>query len=317
MSLPATPDMPRRELLFFTGMLVLIGAGWGLTQPLGKIAVSTGHRHFGLIFWQLVIGTVAFGAVSLAQRRRLPFNRDTLRVYLVVALAGTIIPNSASYQAIAHLPSGVLSILLSLVPMLAFPMALALGLEKFAARRLLGLLAGLAGVLLLILPDASLPDAAMLAWVPLGLVAPLFYAFEGNYVARWGTAGLDPIRVLFGASLVGAIMALPLALATGQFISPLRPYGAPEWALIGSALIHVVVYAGYVWLVGRAGAVFAVQVSYVVTGFGVFWAMQILGETYSPYIWAALGIVLAGVMLVQPRRNEAVAEQAAIGENTH
>ena len=71
MSLPATPDMPRRELLFFTGMLVLIGAGWGLTQPLGKIAVSTGHRHFGLIFWQLVIGTVAFGAVSLAQRRRL------------------------------------------------------------------------------------------------------------------------------------------------------------------------------------------------------------------------------------------------------
>ena len=309
--------MTRGQVLFYGGVLLVAGAGWGLTQPLSKIAVSTGHRHFGLIFWQLAIGALAFGLLTLLQRKRLPLTREALWVYAVIALIGTVVPNSASYQAIAHLPAGVVSILLSLVPMLAFPMALALGLEKFAPRRLLGLLAGLAGVLLLILPDASLPDAAMLAWVPLGLVAPLFYAFEGNFVARWGTAGLDPIRVLFGASLIGAIMALPLALATGQFISPLRPYGAPEWALIGSALIHVVVYAGYVWLVGRAGAVFAVQVSYVVTGFGVFWAMQILGETYSPYIWAALGIVLAGVMLVQPRRNEAVAEQAAIGENTH
>jgi drug/metabolite transporter (DMT)-like permease len=40
-----------------------------------------------------------------------------------------------------------------------------------------------------------------------------------------------------------------------------------------------VVYAGYVWLVGRAGAVFAAQVAYLVTLFGVFWAMLILGET--------------------------------------
>ena len=42
--------MSRRELVFFTGVLLIMGAGWGLTQPLSKIAVSTGYRHFGLIF---------------------------------------------------------------------------------------------------------------------------------------------------------------------------------------------------------------------------------------------------------------------------
>lgn len=306
--------MTRRDAAFYGCVLLAVGAGWGLTQPLSKIVVSTGHKHFGLIFWQLAIGAMAFGLLSLLQGKRLPFTRDALRVYVVIALAGTIIPNSASYQAIAHVPAGVLSILLSLVPMLAFPMALLLGLERFALRRLLGLAAGLTGVALLVLPEASLPDAAAMAWVPLGLVAPLLYAFEGNYVARWGTAGLDPVRVLFGASVVGVAMALPLALATGQFISPFRTFGAPEWALLGSSLIHVTVYSAYVWLVGRAGAVFAVQVSYAVTGFGVLWAMILLGETYSPYIWAALGLVVVGMLLVQPRPNEAVAEVGPIGE---
>lgn len=306
--------MTRGQVLFYGGVLLVAGAGWGLTQPLSKIAVSTGHRHFGLIFWQLAIGALAFGLLTLLQRKRLPLTREALWVYAVIALIGTVVPNSASYQAIAHLPAGVVSILLSLVPMLAFPMALLLGLERFALRRLLGLAAGLAGVALLVLPEASLPDAAALAWVPLGLVAPLLYAFEGNYVARWGTAGLDPVRVLLGASLVGVAMALPLALVSGQFISPLRSFGAPEWALIAASLIHVVVYATYVWLVGRAGPVFAVQVSYPVTGFGVLWAMLLLGETYSPYIWAALGLVVIGMLLVQPRQQEAVAEAGSIGE---
>lgn len=306
--------MIRRDAAFFGGVLLVVGAGWGITQPLAKIAVNAGYKHFGLIFWQVAIGTAAFALLSFIQGKRLPFTRDTLRVYFVIALAGTVVPNTASYQAIAHLPSGVLSILLSLVPMLAFPMALAMGLEKFALRRLLGLAAGLAGVALLVLPEASLPDAAALVWVPLGMVAPLLYAFEGNYVARWGTAGLDPVRVLFGASLVGTVMALPLAVASGQFISPFRPFGAPEWAIVGAALVHVTVYSAYVWLVGRAGPVFAVQVSYAVTGFGVVWAMVLLGETYSPYIWAALGLVVVGMLLVQPRPNEAVAEAGPIGE---
>ena len=68
-------------------------------------------------------------------------------------------------QALIHLPAGVHSVLMSLVPMAAFPIALALGLERFSPRRLLGLLTGLGGVLLLVLPDASLPESTQLIWV--------------------------------------------------------------------------------------------------------------------------------------------------------
>ena len=118
-------------------------------------------------------------------------------------------------------------------------------------------------------------------------------------------------------ALVGmaALIALPLALGSGQWINPFIPYGVAEWALIASSLIHVLVYAGYVWLVGRAGPVFAVQVSYLVTGFGVIWSLIVLNESYSPYIWMALALMFAGLFLVQPRPKAILAPAKPMGDN--
>ena len=286
---------------FLIACLAVMGAGWGLTQPLSKIAVSEGYRHFGLVFWQLAVGGALLTFVQAVRRRPLVLTWPAMKVYVVIALIGTVLPNSASYEAIRHLPSGLVSILLSLVPMFAFPIALAMGNERFQWLRFGGLLLGLLGVLLIVAPDASLPERAMVVFIPLALIAPAFYGLEGNVVEKWGTAGLGAVQVLHGASLVGAVIALPLAVGSGQFIDPRPPWGAPDFALVAAAIIHVFVYATYVWMIGRAGPVFAVQVSYLVTGFGVFWAMLILGESYSLWIWAAMVLILSGVLLVQPR----------------
>ena len=140
----------------------------------------------------------------------------------------------------------------------------------------------------------------------IALIAGLCYALEGNVVAKWGTAGLDAVQVLFGASLVGAIAILPVALVTGQFIIPSDLTGSPGQALIVASVAHVLVYSGYVWLVGRAGPVFTVQVSYLVTGFGILWAKIILSEAYPPAVWGALALMFAGMYLVQPRPKQAL-----------
>lgn len=296
-----------RGRLFYVGVLVAMGVGWGSTQALGKIAVSTGHRFLGLIFWQLVIGAVVLGALLLARGKRVPINAATLRFAVIIALIGTVIPNSTFYYSVAHLPSGIMSILISAVPLMAFPIALALGTDQFGVGRLAGLLCGLLGVVLIAAPKGALPDAAMAAYLPLALVGPLFYAFESNYVARFGTAGMDAVQAMFLASSVGAVIALPLALGSGQFIDPRAGFGAAEWALVASSVIHCFAYAGYVWLAATAGAVFASQCSYIVTGTGVIWAMVLLGERFSPWVWAALLVMMAGLALVQPRGRVAVA----------
>ncbi len=281
--------------------LLAMGVGWGLTQPLAKIAVRDGYGAFGLVFWQLVIGAVVLTAVNLVRGRGLPLHRGALAVYGFVALAGTVIPNSTSYTSAFHLPAGVMAIIVATVPMFALPIALLLGTDAFSWRRLAGLALGLAGVALIALPESSLPDRAMVAFLPLALVAPLCYAIESNVVGRWGTAGVDAVQVLQGASIVGALVILPVAVMSGQFIDPRPPYGSADLALMLSATIHALVYSTYVWMVGRAGAVFTTQVSYLVTGFGVLWAMALLGERYSLWIWAALALMALGLTLVQPR----------------
>ena len=287
--------------------LLIMGAGWGITSPLSKIAVSTGHQPLGLVFWQMVIGAVLLGAIVFVGGGRLALGRRQITLYLAIAFLGTILPNTASYRAAAHLPAGVMSIVIAMVPMFAFPIALALGQDRFSIARVVGLGLGLGGVALLVGPEASLPDRAMVAFIPLALIAPFFYGLEGNFVGKFGTAGLDPIEVLFGASVFGAVLSFPLALGFGHWLNPLGGFGAPESALVLSSIVHALVYAGYVWLVGRAGAVFAAQVSYLVTIFGVGWAMLILDEAYSGYIWGALGLMLLGMFLVQPRDREELA----------
>ena len=88
-------------------------------------------------------------------------------------------------------------------------------------------------------------------------------------------------------------------------------WGPAEWAILASGVLNALAYSGYVWLVGRAGSVFASQIAYVVTGFGVLWSMALLGERYSPWVWAAFVLMLGGVALVQPRKPAAEAASGA------
>jgi drug/metabolite transporter (DMT)-like permease len=292
--------VPERWLYF--AILVAMGAGWGATQPLGKISTSTGHQPFGLIFWQLVICSLVLGAISLPRGKGLVFRRDALIFYVIVALLGTLIPNFTFYLAVPHLPAGIMSIIISTVPMMAFVIALGLRMDRISTGRIMGLVLGLTGVALIALPGGSLPEGAKVTYLLIALIGPLFYAMEATYVARDGTAGLDAVQAMFGASVVGAVLCLPMALASGQYFNPFAiDWGRAEWALVASSSVHALVYATYVWLAARAGSVFAAQCSYLVTGMGVFWAMLFLGERFSPWVWLALVVMLSGVALVQPR----------------
>lgn len=285
--------------LWPVAILLACGTAWGTTQSFGKIAVSTGHGHFALIFWQLVIGALVLTPLAALAGLR-PVGRRQVGWAVMIAVIGTIIPNTAFYISIARLPAGIMSILIATVPLIAFPLAIAFGMDRFSALRAGGLLCGILGVALIALPEASLPDAAMAAFIPLAMLGPLFYAIEGLVVARAGPPSMSAVQAMALVSAVGALFMLPVVLATGQWFEPF-PLGPAEAGLIAASTAHAVAYSGYVWLSPRVGAVFAAQTGYVVTVTGVFWAMLILGERFPPTVWAALAVMLAGLALVQPR----------------
>ena len=282
--------------------LVATGVVWGLTIPLTKIAVSTGYQPIGLLVWELMIGGALLVVINAARRRLFLPNRAQVGRCLLIGLTGTVVPGYFSFWVYAELPGGIVSIMLSLVPMFAMPVALYLGLERPEWRRFLGVCLGALAVLMIAAPDTSLPDPAKAGFVLLALISPFCYGLEGNLIAWKGTAGLGPMQLLMGAMISGLVLLLPLSLSTGAFISLAHRWGPPEWAILGMTILHVVAYTSYVWIVGRAGSVFAAQVAYVVTGSGVFWSMIILGERYSGWIWAAFLLIMIGISLVSPRQ---------------
>jgi drug/metabolite transporter (DMT)-like permease len=323
--IPAAPGQVASRLLPFA-VLIGLGAAWGLATPMTKVMVSAGYRDVGIVFWQAVIDLVVLLPV-LARFGGLPRHRAAWLLYLFVAFFGSILPGVASTTAARFLPSGVVSLCISLVPLFALPIALMLGTDRASPARLLGLVSGLGGVALILWPGSigALTEGQGLGMAAaLAMIAPLSYAIEGNAVARLAQTrlGADVLapgllgaaQMVAGASLISALLAGPLALMRGVFLSPfdlpLLPGGNPlaPLALVASALISLAAYVGYLWLIGRAGAVFAAQVSYLVTGFGIFWAMVLLGERFAPGFWGAMAVIFFGLILVQPR-NAAAATQ--------
>ncbi|MDJ0612738.1 MAG: DMT family transporter [Rhizobiaceae bacterium] len=290
----------KRSVIAWSSML-LIGILWGATLPLSQIAVSTGHKPFGLILWQVVLGVIALGVVLLARGWRPHLTRQKLIFYLAIAFMGTIIPNGFSYLSFAHLPAGVMSIIIATVPMFALVIAVAARLERFSFYRFVGFLIGFSAMVLIAAPETSLPDPEKAIFVLLALIAPFFYGVESNYIAAKTPEGTDPVSTLFMASFLAIFLVGPAAIASGQWIDPFDPWGAPEIAVAASSLIHAITYVGYIWLIGYGGPVFGVQVAYPVTLSGVFLSVVFLGEGYSAWIWLALVLVIFGLVLVQPK----------------
>lgn len=306
----------RSERPFLIFALVIMGAGWGATIPLTKYIVSHGFEPFGVLFWQLFTGAVLLGALTFLRRKPLPLAPKHIALYSFVGLCGTLIPGFFSITATQYLPAGIMALVISTVPMFAFPIALLIGQDVFSLKRFLGLGLGLAAVGLITVPEVSLPERAMISAIPIALIAPICYAIEGNVVAKIGTLGVGPIRVLLGAFIFGTIIVFPIAIVSGQWISPFAPLGLPHAAIVLSAAIHAIVYGAYVWLVGRSGSVFASQVAYLVTGFGLLWSIVFLGESFSVFVWLALGLMFAGIFLVQPRDNADLDQTPSLPEDS-
>ena len=74
-----------RDHGLLTLALVALGAGWGLTQPLTKISVTGGYEPFGIIFWQMLIGTLLLGGLRWRTLGRLPVTPRRLAFWLMIA----------------------------------------------------------------------------------------------------------------------------------------------------------------------------------------------------------------------------------------
>jgi len=246
---------------------------------------------------------MVLGIFIVIMKIKVPRSYTHLRFYLIIAFIGTLLPNSFSYMAIRELPAGIISVIIATVPIVSLAVALIARIERFQPIRLAGIVCGVSALLLLAMPDVNLNESISWKWLAIALIAPICYGIEGNFVAVKSPVDLAAIPTLFGASVIGMFIIGPIAWFGGYWVSMSQEWQAPEWSILGSALGHLVAYAGYLWLAPRAGAVFTSQIAYVVTLTGVFVSMIALGENYGWLMYIAVAMMLVGVSLVRPKKS--------------
>lgn len=281
-------------------LLLFFGLCWGLTIPLSKVATSTGHHPIGLIFWQLLITVVILAVPALVRKLPMPLSMRHLSYYFGIALIGTLIPGTFSFWSYAYLPAGIVAIVIATVPMFALVIALMLRQEIFRYQRLAGIFLGVFALMLIALPKASLPENVGVVFLVLPLITAIAYGAEGSFISKFDPNDTNPITSLLVASVLGIFVAAPLALFRGDFVDLSGAWGKAEIALVFGSALHGMTYAGFIWLIKRAGPVFSSQIAYIVTLSAVFVSWLFLNETYAWTIWFALVLMVAGLWLVQP-----------------
>lgn len=281
--------------------LLFMGTAWGLSFSLGKIAVENGAKPFGVSQFQVMFAGIILLLVTVIRKKPLSVLKDKLGFVFTVAMLGAAIPGVLFYYAAPHVPAGVLSITVALIPLMTYGFSIPLKLERFSYIRFVGLVFGVLAICLIALPENSLPDPAALPWIFIACISAFCYAVENIILGFRSALTVGPIRLAMGMNMMAAITLLPITLLTDSFFVPSFPFQMVDYAVIGLGFITVVAYTMFVLSVALFGSVFSSQVGYIVTLTGVFWGMLIFEESPSLWIWLSLLAMIIGLALVTPR----------------
>ncbi len=231
---------------------------------------------------------------------------------LVVLPPGVQPPALHSFAAVTGICSCAMEGLgiIPFVPLTTYIIVLGLRMERFDALRLSGVVFGLGGTALILFPDSSLPDAGSAPWFLLGLLTPIFYALSNVLAARLRPAGAHSLPLAAGMLWCVAIVLAPLVFSLGLFYPVFPPFETPELAILGQIAVSSVAYFLFFEIIRLAGPVFMSFTGYVVTLTGIGWGMVFFGESHSPFVWAAAGLIFVGMGLVNLRARAPAAPAA-------
>ena len=279
------------------GLLVAIVCIWGINWPFMKIGLAW-LPPFWFNFLRIALGAATLFLVLAAGRRlRLPPRHD----WPMIALVGGI--QIGLYMGLVHwglqyVPAGRASLLAYTTPIWVVPGAMLFLGERLTRLRVLGLLAGLAGLAALFNPLAfDWSDSAVVKGNAILLAGALCWATGIVFVKRhvWRCT---PLEAVPWQLLIAAALALVLALATDT--------GRPiEW---NAGSILILLYNGSlatalaVWAVISINrALPAVTTSLAMLGVpagGLFFSALILGEALTVSLLLGLVLIVGGVATV-------------------
>lgn len=292
--------------------LLFLGMIWGASF----MAVSVALADVGPV--TIAAARIAIGALSLLTILRVmglhlpPINTGTGRLIWLSALGMGMFSNAVPFALLSwgqtYVASGFAGVCMAVVPLFVLPLAhLLVPGEAMTLRRSIGFLTGFAGVLVLIGLDAlssagtDFESLARLACVG----AALCYAI-GAIVTRLAPS-VNMLSLSAAALICASVLIVPVALL--QEGVPSLPEARPMMAILYLGLFPTALAQILLVQIARsAGPAFLSTVNYQVPVWSVLFGALLLNEAVPPQLFAALALILGGLLLSRaPRRRAAVA----------
>lgn len=276
--------------------LLLLGAIWGLTPVMAKLAMAAGMRPLGVAAIAAAVSAAMLLGVALWRRDAPRFTRPHLIHYGAGGMIGLALANLCGFTGLSRAPAGLFALLVPLSGLLSTLFFAMAGLERATPRHMAGALLGVVGVGLAMAPGAALPDPALLPWAALMVGTPVCYALANLLSVKLAVPGSSPLAQAAGTLLGAALSVLLLALPFGQLGAP--PGVAIALLLLAQGALTALAYLLYFRLLVTAGGIVTSQVSYLITLAGLAYGYLIFDEVPGWLTLPAAALIFGGLALV-------------------
>jgi drug/metabolite transporter (DMT)-like permease len=275
------------------GALILLGAVWGSSFLFIRIAVPA-LGPFVLMELRVGLAVLALALYALVVAH-LPGLRSRWKQFLTIGFLNAAVPFSLIATAELHLTSSLAAILNSTTALFAAVVAAVWIGEALTAKKVVGLIMGIAGVAVLVGWTPIALTGLVLLSVGAMLVASLSYALGGVYAKRT-FAGVPSLTMAIGQQTGAAVLLLPLAVVS---LPDETPPSAVILSVLGLALLcTAAAYLLYFYLIANAGPTKTLTVTFLIPAFGLVFGVLFLGEPVGVGTFVGLGIILVSVALV-------------------
>ena len=233
----------------------------------------------------------------------LPRSGAALGALALLGLANNALPFALIAWGQTRVPSGLASILNAATPLFTVLAAHVLTAEeKLSGLKLIGTVAGLAGVAWLIGPDL-LSNAGAEMWAELAvLAAALSYALSAIFARRAPSLGLRPVDVAAGQATVAAVFLAPLALLVDRPWTLPMPSGATIGAVLAiAAFSTALAYIVYFRILAGAGATNVLLVTLLVPATSVILGALFLHERLALRQFLGFALIATGLAFIDGR----------------
>jgi drug/metabolite transporter (DMT)-like permease len=295
-----------RFMVFFA--LGLVYLFWGSTYLGISIAVEQIPPALMCATRFLIAGMLML-SFCVATRRSIRYSARQFGQIAVVGILLLMGGNLTLSYAEQYVPSGIAALLVASIALWFLVLdALILGDHHISVRGVLGLIIGIAGLVVLMWPELTATGAlgSREMWWSLALIAGAFSWALGSVLSKlWqagGSLSATGWQIVFAgiANLIYAIFAKDFS----HVVWTRRGVGAIAYLVVFGSLVG---YTAYIWVLDNAPAALVSTYAYVNPVVAVFLGWLILKEKVDAYVLGGSAIVVLSVVLVTTAKTKAKA----------